>query len=60
VPERTRGSNHLRYLLPSQTIRLTTNAPIAYIYDEVLFELDEPIYLVLMPDERFAVRFGLH
>ena len=52
VPERTRGSNHLRYLLPSQTIRLTTNAPIAYIYDEVLFEVDEPIYLVLMPDER--------
>ena len=70
TPERTRGSNHLRFMLPSQTVRLTTNASISYIYDEVqpdlfcdpvlpnlwllqvLFEIDEPIYLVLMPDER--------
>jgi hypothetical protein len=34
------------------TLRLTTNAPVAYVLDEVLFEIDEPIYLVLMPDER--------
>ncbi len=41
-------------MLPTTTVRLTTNAPIAYIADEVLFEIDEPIYLVLMPDERYV------
>jgi len=51
TPEKTRGSNHLRFMLPTTTVRLTSNAPIAYIADEVLFEIDEPIYLVLMPDE---------
>jgi hypothetical protein len=25
VPEKTRGSNHIRYLLPTMTLRLTTN-----------------------------------
>jgi GH15 family glucan-1,4-alpha-glucosidase len=30
---------------------LTTNAPISYVVDEILFEIDEPTYLVLMPDE---------
>jgi len=51
TPEKTRGSNHIRYLLSNMTVRLTTNAPISYIVDEVLFEIDEPVYLVLMPDE---------
>jgi hypothetical protein len=51
TPEKTRGSNHIRYLLSTMTIRLTTNAPISYIVDEVFFEITEPLYLVLMPDE---------
>jgi len=51
TPEKTRGSNHIRYLLSNMTVRLTTNAPISYVLDEVLFEVDEPIYLILMPDE---------
>lgn len=51
TPEKTRGSNHVRYLLSTTTIRLTTNAPISYIVDEVFFEITEPLYLVLMPDE---------
>jgi len=55
VPEKTRGSNHIRYLLSNMTIRLTTNAPISYIVDEVLFEVDEPVYLCLMPDESLKV-----
>jgi len=50
-PEKTRGSNHIRYVLSNFTIRLTTNAPISYILDEVLFEVEETIYMVLMPDE---------
>eukprot|EP00742_Colponemidia_sp_Colp-10_P008098 GILJ01008742.1.p1 GENE.GILJ01008742.1~~GILJ01008742.1.p1 ORF type:complete len:592 (-),score=76.34 GILJ01008742.1:251-2026(-) len=51
TPEKTRGSNHIRYLLPTFTLRLTTNAPVSYIDDETAFLLEEPIYLILMPDE---------
>ncbi len=43
-------------MLPTTTVRLTTNAPLAYIADEVLFEIDEPIYLVLMPDEWYVCK----
>jgi GH15 family glucan-1,4-alpha-glucosidase len=50
-PEKTRGTNHIRYLLPNFAVRVTTNAPISYIVDEVLFEVTEPTSFVLMPDE---------
>lgn len=55
VPEKTRGSNHIRYLLSNMTIRLTTNAPISYIVDEVVFDVEEPLYLCLMPDESLKI-----
>lgn len=55
TPEKTRGSNHIRYLLSNMTIRLTTNAPVSYVVDEVLFEIDEPIFLILMPDESLKI-----
>lgn len=58
VPEKTRGSNHIRYLLPTMTVRLTTNAPVSYIVDEVQFELEEPIQLILMPDESLTETIG--
>jgi len=51
TPERARGSNHIRFLLSNASVRLTTNTPIAYITNEVFFEVQEPLYLVLMPDE---------
>jgi len=51
TPEKTRGSNHIRYLLSNTTIRLTTTAPISYIVDEVTFEPTDDVYLLLMPDE---------
>jgi len=58
IPEKTRGSNHIRYLLPTMTLRLTTNAPVSYIVDEVLFEIEEPIQLLLMPDESLTEPIG--
>lgn len=51
TPEKTRGTNHVRYLLPNFSLRVTTNAPISYVVDEILFELQEPLSFVLMPDE---------
>ena len=50
-PETTRGSNHLRFVMPRMTLRLTTDAPITYINEEVPFILERPISLILGPDE---------
>lgn len=49
--ERTRGSNHIRYLHPDATMRLTTDLPVTYIGEETAFVLDRPATLVLGPDE---------
>ncbi len=42
-----RGSNHIQYLGGDENIRLTTNIAISYVFDEQLFVLNEPKYLVL-------------
>ncbi|WP_422366360.1 glycoside hydrolase family 15 protein [Pelagibius sp.] len=51
TPEVTRGSNHLRYVMPELTLRLTTDAPVTYVADEVPFILERPVTLILGPDE---------
>ena len=53
-PEVTRGSNHIRYVGPPVTLRLTTDAPLAFIVDETPFFLEHPLTLVLGPDETLA------
>lgn len=53
-PERTRGSNHIRYVIPDITLRLTTNAPVTYILEEVSFVLEKPLILILGPDESLS------
>ena len=50
-PEITRGSNHIRYVMPEQTLRLTTDGPVSYILEELPFLLEASIDLVLGPDE---------
>jgi len=50
-PELTRGSNHLRYVAPEATLRLTTNAPLTYVIDETPFVLNTPCSLLLGYDE---------
>ena len=50
-PETTRGSNHIRYVLPDEALRLTTSASVTYVVDEVPFVLETPVTLVLGPDE---------
>jgi GH15 family glucan-1,4-alpha-glucosidase len=51
APNVTFGSNHIRYAGPKFAIRLTTDAPIDYILDEVSFNLAEQVNLILGPDE---------
>jgi GH15 family glucan-1,4-alpha-glucosidase len=51
TPECTKGSNHVRYVGPETTLRLTTNAPVAYVLGGTPFLLEEALSLVLGPDE---------
>ncbi|HWX50877.1 MAG TPA: glycoside hydrolase family 15 protein [Roseomonas sp.] len=51
VPERRSGSNHLRYFSTESALRLTTDAPLACVAEEAPFLLDQPVTLLLGPDE---------
>ena len=47
----TRGSHHVRYILPDITVRLNTSLPITYLLDGTWFTLDHEASLFLGPDE---------
>jgi pentatricopeptide repeat protein len=47
----TFGSNHVRYVLPDLTLRLTTDASLTYLREERPFRLVEPVSFILGPDE---------
>ena len=53
-PARMRGSNHLRIVGSNWTLRLTTNAPLGYVLAETWFSLQEPVSLLLGPDETLS------
>ena len=53
-PGRSFGSNHVRFTGDGQAIRLTTDMPIDYVLGETAFILDEPLSLILGPDETLA------
>lgn len=51
LPDKTHGSNHIRYVMPQLTLRLTTDMPISYILQEEAFVLETDGVLILGPDE---------
>lgn len=51
---RTFGSNHVRYVLDHASYRLTTDAPVSFIGEELYFRLERPLHFFLGPDESFA------
>ena len=53
-PTLTRGSHHLRYVMPSCTLRLNTSVPLTYVVDGTWFSLHGPVTLLLGPDETLA------
>jgi GH15 family glucan-1,4-alpha-glucosidase len=53
-PVAVQGSNHIRYIAPGGTLRLTTNAPIAYLLGENGFVLTRKITLILHADESLS------
>lgn len=54
APSLTYGSNHIRYVGPQMTLRLTTDAPLDYILQETTFNLNGPLSFVLGPDETLS------
>ncbi len=53
APKITRGGNHICYVSPSQSLRLTTDAPVIYVHDETPFVLDKKYTFILGQDEPF-------
>lgn len=51
---RTTGTNHIRFLLSPQPLRLTTDAPIIHLLDGRPFRLERPLHFFLGPDEPFV------
>jgi GH15 family glucan-1,4-alpha-glucosidase len=56
--ERTSGSNHIRFLLKPQPLRLTTDAPIGRVTEGRAFRLEKPLHFFLGPDEPFQGHVG--
>jgi GH15 family glucan-1,4-alpha-glucosidase len=52
--ERTSGSNHIRFLLKPQPLRLTTDAPVSHLLEGRSFRLEKPLHFFLGPDEPFS------
>ena len=51
VPEITQGSHHIRYIGPTQTLRLQTDVSLSYLLSESFFVLDKTANFLLGPDE---------
>jgi len=50
-PEITRGSNHIRFVMPGLTLRLTTDASLTSVLQETPFFLEDTLTLLLASDE---------
>lgn len=53
-PTITHGSNHIRYVGPDHTLRLTSDGPVTYVLSEEQFFLEEPMTILLGPDESIS------
>ncbi len=47
------GSNHIRYIGGAQVLRLTSDAPLSYIVNEIAFPLTRPVNLIFGQDDPF-------
>lgn len=54
IAETTFGTNHIRYLVGPQALRLSTDAPVGYILERRTFRVESDIHFFLGPDEPFA------
>ena len=52
--ERTNGTNHIRFLLEPQSLRVTTDASVSRLMDGNSFRLEKSLHFFLGPDEPFT------
>jgi GH15 family glucan-1,4-alpha-glucosidase len=52
--ETTHGTNHIRYLIGPQSIRLTTDAPVGYLLEGRSYRVESDQHFFLGPDEPFT------
>jgi len=57
-PAVTQGSNHIRYVAPALTLRLTTDASLTAILQETPFFLEDTVTLLLGADETVSEAAG--
>lgn len=50
----THGTNHVRYLIGDQALRLSTDASVGYILDDRAFRIEDDLHFFLGPDEPFV------
>ncbi|MDJ0979007.1 MAG: glycoside hydrolase family 15 protein [Erythrobacter sp.] len=53
LAETTNGTNHVRYLVGPQALRLSTDAPVGYVLDQRSFRIEHDTHFFLGPDEPF-------
>jgi len=54
IAETTHGTNHIRYLVGPQALRLSTDAPVGYIIEGRTFRVEADTHFFLGPDEPFV------
>ncbi|WP_284125114.1 glycoside hydrolase family 15 protein [Parerythrobacter aestuarii] len=52
--ETTNGTNHIRYLVGPQALRLSTDAPVGYVLEQRTFRVEDDLHFFLGPDEPFV------
>ena len=52
--ETTHGTNHIRYLVGGQAMRLSTDAPVGYILEGRAYRVESDQHFFLGPDEPFS------
>jgi GH15 family glucan-1,4-alpha-glucosidase len=54
LADTTHGTNHIRYLVEPQALRLSTDAPVGYIIEGRTFRVEQDTHFFLGPDEPFV------
>ena len=54
LADTTHGTNHIRYLVGPQALRLSTDAPVGYVLESRSFRVESDQHFFLGPDEPFT------
>ena len=54
LAETTNGTNHIRYLIGPQALRLSTDAPVGYLLEGRSYRVESDQHFFLGPDEPFV------